>query len=145
MKAQLKYMVPIAMAGLASMLTCVAGPTIIVTPPSVVVAPPTPPPVVVAPAPVEVVPDNYVWDGDEYVGVVGDQYYYLGPGNMWVAMDAPRLARFNVWARDHSDWREHAIRNEKYRGHDRDHGPEKEQPRHDDDHHDHDHDHNPPQ
>jgi hypothetical protein len=51
--------------------------------PFVVVAPQ--PMVVVAPPPVEVapvmVPDSYAWDGYEYVGLVGDQYYYLGPGN----------------------------------------------------------------
>ena len=148
MKAQLKYVVPIAAVGIASMLTCVAGPTIIVTPPSVVVtAPvPAPPPVVVAPT-VEVVPDTYTWDGDEYVGVVGDQYYYLGPGNAWVVMDAPRLARFHGWEHDHADWRDHAIRNVKYRNHAPDHGPEHVQPAHDDhpDNDHHDHGHNPPQ
>ena len=99
--------------------------------------PPPPPPVTVQvppPAPpVEVVPEDYVWDGDEYVGVVGDQYYYLGPGNVWLIMDTHRMHRFLHWEKHHPDWREHAIRNENYRGHhdyDRDY-----------DHHGHDYDH----
>jgi len=78
-----------------------------------------PAPVVVAPAPaVEVtvgVPDDYVWDGYEYVGVVGDQYYYLGAGNAWMVMDPVRLGRFHTWEGGHADWRTHAIHNVKYR------------------------------
>ena len=77
-----------------------------------------PAPVVVAPAPVvtvQAVPDSYVWDGTEYVGVVGSQYYYLGPGNVWLTLDGPRVARFHDWERGHADWRTHAIRNERYR------------------------------
>jgi hypothetical protein len=77
-----------------------------------------PAPVVVAPAPVTVavgVPDNYVWDGYEYVGLVGDQYYYLGPGNVWLVCDPYRLDRFRGWERGHSDWRSHATRNDRYR------------------------------
>jgi hypothetical protein len=80
-------------------------------PPVVVVSAPAPAPVVT----VAVVPDTYVWDGTEYVGLVGDQYYYLGPGNVWMVMDAPRLARFHVWVGAHADWRTHAIVNEQYR------------------------------
>src|SRR5208282_6440455 len=74
-------------------------------------------PVVMAPAPVEpiMVPDNYVWDGVEFVGVVGDQYFYLGPGNVWLACDRDRLERFHGWERYHSDWRAHAIRNDRFR------------------------------
>ncbi|HUA37720.1 MAG TPA: hypothetical protein VMA35_04885 [Candidatus Sulfopaludibacter sp.] len=88
-----------------------------------------PPPAVT----VEVVaPDYYVWDGFEYVGVVGGRYYYLGPRNVWIACEPFRLARFQDWERFHPDWRNHAIRNERYRndnhGHDhdrdRDHGDE---------------------
>ena len=79
----------------------------------------TPPPVVVAPAPavtVEVgVPDSYAWDGYEYIGVVGTQYYYLGPGNVWVVMDPVRLARFHDWEKIHADWRTHATANVRYR------------------------------
>lgn len=153
MKAQLKYMVPVATVaavGLASMLTCVAGPTVVITPPTVVVTAPAPPVVVAPPVAVEVVPDSYAWDGDEYVGVVGDQYYYLGPGNVWMVMDAPRLGRFHTWEHAHADWRDHAVHNVKYRNH----APAHVQPAHVDDHHDshpdnHDngdhHDHNPPQ
>lgn len=85
-------------------------------PPPVIVAPA---PVVVAPAPavtVEVgVPDFYVWDGVEFVGVVGSTYYYLGPGDVWIACDGPRLARFHEWERTHADWRAHATVNVKYR------------------------------
>ena len=92
-------------------------------PPVIIVQPPAPPAVIVqAPVPVppavtvEVgVPDNYVWDGNEYVGVIGTQYYYLGPNNIWLAMDAPRLARWHDWEKVHADWRDHAIRNELYR------------------------------
>ena len=84
-----------------------------------------PPPVVVAPAPPVVtvaVPDSYVWDGSEYVGVVGSQYYYLGPNNVWLTLDGPRVARFHEWEHGHPDWRTHTIRNDRYRtdahGHD---------------------------
>jgi hypothetical protein len=109
-----------------------------------------PAPVVVAPAPppvvVTTVPDSYVWDGTEYVGVVGSQYYYLGAGNVWLTMDGPRLERWHKWEAGHGDWRTHTIRNERYR-HDA-HGhevPFHENHGHDDhnDHgHDNDHDHN---
>jgi hypothetical protein len=82
---------------------------------------------------VGVVPDTYVWDGDEYVGVVGSQYYYLGPGNVWLVMDTPRLARFHDWERGHADWHSRAIENVRFRtdahGHD--------VPRHDDRDHNH--------
>jgi|HubBroStandDraft_4_1064222.scaffolds.fasta_scaffold492666_1 hypothetical protein len=90
-------------------------------PPPIVVAPPPPPPVVVvqplAPAvTVNVgVPDAYVWDGDEYVGVIGDQYYYLGPGNVWLPLTSDRLVFFHDWEKHNKNWMKHAIRNEKYR------------------------------
>lgn len=78
-----------------------------------------PPLEVVAPAPVEavpvMVPDSYVWDGVEYVGVVGGAYFYLGPGDVWLACDPVRLERFRGWERYHSDWRDHAIRNDRFR------------------------------
>jgi hypothetical protein len=73
------------------------------------------------------VPDDYVWDGYEYVGVVGDQYYYLGPGNVWIVCDPVRLARFHDYVRVHPDWHGHAIRNDKYRNDSHGHY----QPRHD--------------
>ena len=84
---------------------------------------PPPPPVVTVAV---VAPDYYVWDGFEYVGVVGGRYYYLGPRNLWIDCEPFRLARFHDWERVHPDWREHAVRNERFRhddrGHDRDRG-----------------------
>jgi hypothetical protein len=77
-----------------------------------------PPPVTVVPAaPVDLalVPDDYVWDGYEYVGLVGDQYYYLGPGNVWLVCEPFRLERFHGWERGHPDWHVHAVRNVQYR------------------------------
>src|SRR5580704_8962581 len=64
--------------------------------PFVVVAPA---PVVVVSAPVSpvMVPDSYAWDGYEYVGLVGDQYFYLGSGNVWLVCDPFRLDRFHGW------------------------------------------------
>lgn len=71
-----------------------------------------PPP---GPAVVSFVPDYYVWDGYEYVGVVGDQDYYLGPGNVWIVCDPVRVRRFNVWVGAHPDWHAHATVNVRYR------------------------------
>jgi hypothetical protein len=70
------------------------------------------PPVVVAPV---MVPAAYTWDGVEYVGLVGDQYFYLGPGNLWLLAGPDRLERFHGWERGHPDWRNHATRNERFR------------------------------
>lgn len=145
MKTNYKYILSIAALGLA--LPCMAQPTVVITPP----APPT---VVVSPPTVAVVvPDSYVWDGDEYVGVVGDQYYYLGPDNTWIVCDPPRLHRFEGYERDHPDWHSHMVHNTKYRDmdrardRDRDHAaptPMRGQNDHSD--HGRDHDHNgPPQ
>ena len=64
---------------------------------------------------VDAVPDTYCWDGDEYVGIVGDQYNYLGPGNVWLVCDPVRLTRFNDFERVHPDWRTHLVTNERYR------------------------------
>jgi hypothetical protein len=95
--------------------------------PAVVVQPPVAvQPSVVIPAPgisVNIgVPETYTWDGYEYVGVIGSQYYYLGPGNVWTILPADRLTRFRVWEKEHHDWRDHAIQNQLYRrdalGHD---------------------------
>ena len=99
--------------GLSSLAaaTLIAGPTVIIRTPL-----PPPPPVMVTPPVVTLgVPDNYVWDGSEYVGVVGDQYYYLSPGNTWVLCDPGRMARFHEWARIHPDWRAHATLNMRFR------------------------------
>lgn len=84
-------------------------PLVVVAPPTVYVAPP---PVVEAPV---MIPDDYVWDGYEYVGLVGGQYFYLGPGNFWLACEPFRLQRFHGWEGGHADWRAHAVRNERFR------------------------------
>jgi len=78
--------------------------------PAVYVAPP--PEVYVGPV---MVPDYYAWDGYEYVGYVGDQYYYLGPGNVWLYCEPFRVERFHHWEGGHGDWRNHATRNDHYR------------------------------
>jgi hypothetical protein len=57
------------------------------------------------------VPDYYVWDGVEYVGMVGGTYMYLGPGGTWLVCDSVRLGRFHGWERGHPDWRRTAIHN----------------------------------
>jgi hypothetical protein len=84
---------------------------VVVAPAPVYVAPPV---VEVEPGPV-LVPDGYVWDGYEYVGLVGDQYYYLGPGNVWLVAEPWRLERFHGWEREHPDWRGHLVRNDRFR------------------------------
>jgi hypothetical protein len=61
------------------------------------------------------VPDTYVWDGDEYVGMVGDQYYYLAPNEVWMPLNSDRAVFFHDWEKHHKDWVKQAIRNEKYR------------------------------
>jgi|SRR5580658_6687266 hypothetical protein len=83
-----------------------SGCTVGVSTPGVVVDVPGPPVVEVG------VPDSYVWDGYEYVGLVGGTYYYLGPGGGWLVCDDFRLGRFHGWERNHPDWHRHAIRNE---------------------------------
>ena len=97
--------------------------------------------IVVAPPPVavevDVVPDDYIWDGYEYVGLVGGVYFYLGPGNVWLRCEPWRVERFHGWERGHPDWRAHAIHNEHYRNDSHGHY----QPRHDDRDRGHDHDH----
>ncbi len=147
MNAAKKIAIVISVSSLAA-LPLLAGPVVTVQVPAPVVV--VPAPVVTVPAPaviVEAVPDTYVWDGVEFVGVVGGAYFYLGPGNVWLPFDSVRVARFHEWERVHADWRDHAIRNELYRrdvhGHD--------VPRHDviqhdappfhDDNHDKDHGH----
>jgi hypothetical protein len=114
------FALAIAAGGLALLSGCVVGPDgrvvgvmpfVVVAPQSVVYA--APPPVVYA-GPV-MVPDSYAWDGYEYVGLVGDQYYYLGPDNLWLFCDPFRLGRFHGWEGGHGDWRNHAIRNDRYR------------------------------
>jgi hypothetical protein len=83
------------------------GATVVVASPQIVVSSPA--------ATITAAPDSYVWDGSEYVGVVGTQYYYLGPGNVWMVMDPPRLHRFQGWEKGHPTWRTHATHNVRYR------------------------------
>jgi hypothetical protein len=99
----------ISAMGISSLaiLPLIAGPSV----PVQIGAPAPPPPAVMAPP---VYPENYVWDGYEYVGVIGSDYYYLGPGNVWLTLDVERQARFHQWEHVHANWREHAIRNERY-------------------------------
>jgi hypothetical protein len=127
----------IAAAGLVLQSGCVLEPNgavvfrpvVVAPPPPVVFAPP--PPLVVAPNPEPLyVPDNYVWDGYEYVGVVGDQCFYLGPGNVWLVCEPFRLERFRGWERGHADWRAHAIVNDRFRRDQHGHvQPRREEPR----------------
>lgn len=140
----------LGVGGLALVCGCVVEPGRVEFRPVVV----APAPVVVAPAPVVVetpppepvyyVPDGYVWDGYEYVGVVGDQYFYLGAGNVWIACEPWRVERFHGWERGHSDWRGHVIVNERFRrdarGHDHPRN-ERRDDRHDDHRDDHRDDH----
>ena len=146
MKTKTKLALIMGIAGIAAM-PVLAGPGV-----SIQIGVPAPPPVVVVPAPapvaVAVVPDSYVWDGYEYVGVVDGQYYYLGDGNVWMPMDHPRLARFNVWIGGHPDWHTHMVVNEHYRydahhNYAPYHGDHHDQDadHHDADHHDHDYGH----
>jgi hypothetical protein len=82
-------------------------------------SPPPPAPVIVAPAPapVVVVPESYVLDGYEYVGFVGGQYVYLGPGNVWMPLEPYRLHRWYYYQRYHPDWRAHMIHQEIHNEH----------------------------
>lgn len=61
-----------------------------------------------------VVPDYYCWDGYEYVGWVGDRYYYLGPGQVWMTCDPVRVRRFEAWASVHPQWRAQATVNVRF-------------------------------
>ena len=112
-------MLPIVAGGLVLVSGCVVEPNGAVAFQPLVVAP-APVEVDSGPAPevdvsVDVVPETYVWDGYENVGIVGGQYYYLGPGNVWIVCDHDRFARFDGWERGHPDWREHMVRNDRFR------------------------------
>jgi hypothetical protein len=145
MKAKLATI--IGMTTLVTGTALMAGPFIVVQPPSVVIQSPVVVPVAPAVTVGVGVPDSYVWDGYENVGLVGNQYCYLGANNVWLPLDTARTTRFNGWQRGHPDWRDHATRNVKYRrdvhGHDvpvRDlHAAPDHDQNHDADHHD-DHD-----
>ena len=151
----MKTKLAIAISSLAALPILSAPPVVSVQAPAPAIAVQAPAPTITvqAPAPavtiqvsapvpavtvVAAVPDTYVWDGSEYVGVVGSQYFYLGPGDVWMTLDAARLARFHEWERIHSDWRDHAIRNERYR---RAHDAHANAIPHDNHSHDHDLDH----
>lgn len=101
----------VAATGLMLVSGCVVEPRgrVVVAAPGPVVVAPAPPPEPVY------VPEDYVWDGYEYVGVVGDDYFYLGPSNIWIRCEPFRLERFHGWERYHRDWRVHAIRNDRFR------------------------------
>ena len=112
-----KIAIAMGITGLAA-LTLIAGPSVTVQVPAPSVTVQVPAPAVT----VEVAPDFYVWDGVEFVGVIGTQYYYLGPGNVWIVCDPVRIERFHGWEKGHADWRDHAIHNELYRAHGHDGG-----------------------
>ncbi|HEV2694020.1 MAG TPA: hypothetical protein VG347_14085 [Verrucomicrobiae bacterium] len=147
MKTTNKFALLVGLSSLAAFPVLAEPPVVTVqvpAPPSVTIAAPAPPAVVVAPAvTVETtVPDTYVYDGDEYVGVIGTQYYYLGPDKVWLPFDSVREARFHTWESAHADWRAHAIRNELYRhdahGHEFPQHDEHRDVNHDDHAHNHD-------
>jgi hypothetical protein len=106
----------------------------------IVQGPPPPPPSYQATVETDV-PDDYAWDGYEYVGVVGDQYYYLGPGHVWIVCDPVRLGHFHDYVRIHPDWHAHAVVNVRFRVDARGHShPRREAPpRREERDHDHDH------
>ena len=54
------------------------------------------------------VPNSYVWDGYEYVGLCGGQYMYYNAG-AWLVCDPVMLGRFHGWERYHPMWRRDAI------------------------------------
>jgi hypothetical protein len=97
----------LAVGGLAFISGCV------VAPPGPVMEV-RPEPVVVEPVPV-MVPASYVIVDGEYIGWVGNQYFYLGYGNVWRPCDPLRMERFHRWERSHHDWRTHAIPNDHFR------------------------------
>jgi len=115
------WMAAAVVGGLGLLAGCVVEPSRRVAFQPVVVQ--TPPP-----AEPVMVPEDYAWDGYEYVGLVGDQYYYLGAGNVWLVCEPFRLERFHGWERGHPDWHAHAVRNIQYRRDARGH----EHPRRDD-------------
>jgi len=67
------------------------------------------PPELVQSGPIPVhAPQDYVWDGYEYVGLYGDQYVYWNSG-AWDVCGAVMLARFHGWEGYHPAWRSHAV------------------------------------
>lgn len=116
MKTTQKLVLVLGLSSLAT-LTAVAGPSVSVQvgvppPPVVKVSVPVPAPAVTVSVGV---PETYVWDGFEYVGVIGDDYFYLGPGHVWILCEPFRAARFHDWQKVHVGWRDHATVNVHYR------------------------------
>jgi hypothetical protein len=109
--------IALAMMGFSSLvtLTLSAAPLISIQVPAPAVTVQVPAPVVPAVTVETTVPDTYAWDGSEYVGMVGSQYFYLGAGNVWMPLDTIRIARWHDWQRIHADWRTHMVRNDLYR------------------------------
>ena len=105
-------MLALAAGGIALLAGCAVEPNgqVVVGLPVVTFAP-----VVAVDAEPVLVPDTYVWDGYENVGMVGGAYFYLGPGNVWLACDGYRMDRFHGWAGGHPGWEGHGIRNDRYR------------------------------
>jgi hypothetical protein len=106
MKLNYKRMLLPVTAGIVYGMTlpCFAPPNVFITAP--------------APAPsstIAVVPDSYVWDGSEYVGIVAGQDYYLGPGDVWIPCSPAQVHRFQQYQASHPDWQSHMTTNEKYR------------------------------
>jgi hypothetical protein len=131
MKARVILAASVAAGGLTMMAGCAVdqnGHMALVLPTVVVAAPP---PVVVAPAPVYaapvveapavvveepvLVPEVYVEVDGVNFAMVGDQYVYLGDGGVWMVCEPWRLEHFHAWERDHHDWRDHAIHNDRFR------------------------------
>ena len=108
MKLNFKSVISLAAIAFAVSLSNYCTAAVYTAPSRVVISPPPAVPQVA-------VPGSYVWDGRQYVGMVGNQYYYLGPGNAWVIMDPARMNYFRGWARTHPNWRAHATRNTRYR------------------------------
>jgi hypothetical protein len=73
-----------------------------------------PPPARTSPPRSPVVPRRYVWDGFEFVGRGGNQYFYLGPNNVWMVMDNARLRRFQEFQIANPNWQQNQIRNTRY-------------------------------
>jgi hypothetical protein len=67
-------------------------------------------------SPPAAVPQNYVWDGFEFVGRVGGKYYYLGPDNTWVLLDGIRRQRYQQWQRSNPTWQQQQVRNTQFLG-----------------------------
>jgi hypothetical protein len=104
---------PASVIGMLALTGCVMEPT------GAVYAEPLPTPAPVVVQSTVMIPDYYVWDGYEYVGVVGTQYCYLAPGLIWVSCEPWREHRFHDWEHRNPRWRDHAVRNDRFR-----HGPD---------------------